>query len=422
MAQVHGAVLPSGEKVVVKILRPGIVKLVKDDLGVLYTMAGLFEKYVPESRPFNPITIVDEFFRTLELETNFLVEANNIRRMALNFSLDDTIKIPKVYEDFCSPRVLVMERLEGIPLSQLGQQKSSPSSPGLSLEDRKLVVDRGIRAFFTMVFKHGLFHGDLHAGNLFILPENKIGLVDFGVVGRLSPKTKNSITAMLVALAIEDYESLAYQYLELAPYNGGISLDQFTKDIRDLFSPYYGMTFKNVNLGKLLLDSTAIAARHSIIMPSELMLFFKAIVTVEGMGRLILEDFDILPHMIAFSEDVASAQFDPQKWLANLAQFGKDSSELIQGLPRNLKQLLRKLNSRDFALDIHISEFRELRNSIENSGFVVARGLLAAALILAGALALQFEKGPVFYGLPLVSLICFFIAFWVSIFLLQRRR
>src|SRR5262249_15898785 len=157
---------------------------------------------------------------------------------------------------------------------------------------------------FKMVFKDGIFHGDLHAGNLFILEDHKIGLVDFGVVGRLSRKTLDSIANMLVAVATEDYELLTYEYMELAPYSNQTNFDQFTREVRDLLAPYYGMTFKNMNFGKLLMESTSIAARHRIIMPSELMLFFKALVTIEGMGRTIIKDFDLLSYALEFAHDI----------------------------------------------------------------------------------------------------------------------
>lgn len=400
----HQAVLKTGETVVVKVQRPGIVRLIHNDLGVLYRIASLVERYVPESKIYSPRSIVDEFFKTLELETNFLIEANNMKRIAQNFALDDFVKVPKVYDDYCTQKVLTMEKLEGMPLSQIHY---SSNAPGI---DRELVVKNGLKAFFLMVFKHGLFHGDLHAGNLFVMPDSKIGLVDFGVVGRLSPKTKDSVANMLLAIATEDYEALAYEYVELAPYNGNVSIDQFSKEIRDMFGPYYGMTFKNVNLGKLLMDSTSVAARHQIIMPSELMLFFKAVVTVEGMGRLVLKDFDILSHMLDFAQELVASKLDPNRLMKDLTQFGRDTTSFFSVLPRQLKQLMRKLNSRDFAFDMHIAELESLKNSVETSGKNISRGLVVAALLIGGTMLLNSPKGPEFYGFPVLSLAAYLLA------------
>src|SRR5262249_1918420 len=155
---------------------------------------------------FNLVGIVDEFFRTLELETNFIVEANNIRRFQENFRDEPNVQIPRVYFQFTGPRVLVLEALKGIPLSQ----RAAVEREGV---DRMQIMRAGVRAYFKMVFKDGFFHGDLHAGNLFILPGNRIGLIDFGIVGRLNRRVQDAIANMFVSLSSEDYERLAYEYV-----------------------------------------------------------------------------------------------------------------------------------------------------------------------------------------------------------------
>jgi ubiquinone biosynthesis protein len=383
--------------VVIKIQRPGIIEIIQNDLSVLYTMAGLLERYVPESRPFNPQSVVDEFFKTLELETNFVVEANNIKRIAANFKNDNKIRIPEVFLDYCTPRVLVMTQFKGIPLSDSKRLSESHV-------DRVEIVSSGLRAFFQMVFKDGIFHGDLHAGNIFILEENKIGLIDFGVVGRLSRKTRDAIANMLVAMATEDYEALTYEYLELAPYNNRINMDQFTREIRDLLAPYYGMTFKDMNFGKLLLDSTGIAAKHQIIMPSELMLFFKALVTIEGMGRTIIADFDMLSFALEFAQEIVKLKYDPERIMKDLIKVGHDSASLAYSLPRQIKQLIRKVNSSDFAIDMNIAQIEELKRSVETSGNLIYFGLVISALIISSAMTLTTHVGPVIYGFPVISI------------------
>ena len=260
IAQVHRARLITGEHVVIKVQRPGIIQKINDDLSVLYLLAELIVHYIPEARPYNPVGIVDEYFRTLEFETNFVVEANNIRRFQKNFADHEDIKIPKVYLDHTTERVLIMEALPGIPLSQEGallQENIEPNE----------VIRKGLRAYLKMVFEDGLFHGDLHAGNFFVLPNNQIGLIDFGVVGRLNTRTQAAIANMLLALSKEDYERMAYEYVDLAPFTDRVNIDLFAKDLRELIAPYFGLTLKNVNLGKILMKSSGIAARHHLQVP-----------------------------------------------------------------------------------------------------------------------------------------------------------
>src|SRR3989344_4321001 len=194
-------------------------------------------------------------------------------------------------------QILVMELIKGITFSQPQSLTQDGVEP---LE----VAKKGMKTFFKMVFQDRFFHGDLHAGNIFILPNNQFGLVDFGVVGRLSVKTRDSIANMFIALAQEDYESLAIEFVNLSQSTQFTNSDLFARELRDLIAPYFGLTFKNVNTGKLLMDAAALAGRHQIQVPSELMLFFKSIITVEGMGRDVVEDFDVLSQTLEIASDI----------------------------------------------------------------------------------------------------------------------
>lgn len=396
IAQVHRAVLTDGSEVVIKVQRPGIVHTINEDLGVLYSLAQLLDRYIPEVRVFNPVGIVDEFFKTLELETNFVIEANNILRFQKNFLNDPIVKIPNVYLDLTTPHVLVMEALNGIPLSQFEKLQSQ----GV---DTELIVKRGMRIFFRMVFSDKFFHGDLHAGNLFIMPNDKLGLVDFGVVGRLSDKVRDSIADLFVSLANQDYERLAFQYIDMGPYNEKTDVDQFARDLRDLIAPYFGLSFKNVNTGRVLMDSTSLAAKHGVAVPRDLMLFFKSIVTIEGMGRLIVKDFDVMSQILEISDEIVKAKYDPNKVIKDLVYVAKDSASLMYSLPRQIKQLTRKMNSPAYRWKMQIDELPEIKRSIEASSNILFLGLVIGSLVIGSSIALEYQGGYLFMGLPLVS-------------------
>lgn len=382
IAQVHRAVLKTGEKVVVKIQRPGIGKIIREDLEILRMVAELVERYIAESRFFNPTGIINEFKKQFEMEMNFVVEANNIRRFAHNFQEEPHIKIPKVYADLTSPQILVMEALEGIPLSQ----KASLEQEGV---ERELLVRRGLKAYFKMVYSDGLFHGDLHAGNILVLPNNQIGMIDFGVVGRLNKKTQSSIAAMFVALAEEDYDRLAYLYVELSPYTDSVDVDDFAKDIRDLIAPYFGLSIRYVNLGRILLQSTGLAVKHGLVLPSDLVLFFKSIVTIEGMGRLILKDFDLLAISMEFAQELVQAKSEPMRWAKETGWVLRDLNSMFTSFPRQFKQLMRRLNSPDFALKIESNQMEQLQKSIDGAGRMVFWGLILAGALVATAIMLS---------------------------------
>ncbi|MBX7230504.1 MAG: AarF/ABC1/UbiB kinase family protein [Bdellovibrionales bacterium] len=396
IAQVHRAKLLDGSPVVVKIQRPGIESVIREDMSILFFLAEMLERYFPEARPFNPVGIVEEFSKALSLETNFIIEANNIRRFQQNFAKEPHVKIPTVYGDYTGQKVLVMEALDGIPLSQPASLEQEGINP-------ETILRHGLKAYLKMVFSDGLFHGDLHAGNLLVLKENKIGLIDFGVVGRLNNKTQTAIANMLLALAEEDYDRLAYLYVDLAPYNDQVDVDLFARDLRDLIAPYCGLTLKHVNLGKILLDSTFIAARQGLILPSELVLYFKSIVAVEGMGRMIVRDFDFMTFALESANELMRVRYDKTKIFKEASHVTRDLNSFISVLPRQLKQIFRRFNSPDWELKLSIKETEQLRRSIEKTGNLTFLGLVIAGLIVSSALFLQHQQGSWIFGLPLMS-------------------
>ena len=396
IAQVHAARLKDGTRVVVKIQRPSILQVINEDLNVLYFISELLEEYVPETRPFNPVGIVDEYFKTLELETNFAVEANNIRRFHQNFKDDNSIKIPKVYFELTTERVLVMEELLGIPLTN----SQSLKQDGL---DTKELIRSGLKAYLKMVFIDGLFHGDLHAGNFFILPNNQVGLVDFGVVGRLNKRTQLAITNMLIALSKEDYDRFAYEFIDLAPYSERVDIDRFAKDLQDLIAPFYGLTLKNVNLGKVLLSSASIAGHHGLVVPSELMLYFKSIVHIESLGRKIDPSFDFLSYALEFAGELIQHHQDPQKLTSEVAQITRESKHLLQNLPRQFHFLMRKWSSPDYTAKLRIKEIDDLRKGIESSSNLLFLGIIISALILSSAFVLVHPSASLIAGMPAFS-------------------
>ena len=403
IAQVHKAQLITGENVVIKVQRPGLIQTINDDLNVLFMLAELLDKYVPETRLYNPVAIVDEYFKTLELETNFVVEANNIRRFQVNFKDDQKIKIPEVYFELTTERILVMEALPGIPLSQ----DEALKQPGIQSAE---IIRIALRAYLKMVFQDGLFHGDLHAGNFFVIPDNKIGLIDFGVVGRLNQKTQASVASMLVALGKEDYERLAYEYVDLAPFSDQVNIDLFAKELRQMIAPYYGLTLKNVNLGKLLMNSSSIAARHHLMVPTELMLFFKSIVAIEGMGRRIDKNFDFLHHSLEFAAELIKTQYDPHRMMNDMTQVARESKNFINALPRQLNFFIRKLNSPHHSFRMDIKGLDDVKKAIEVSFNLLFLGVIIAALILSASLILTSHAEQGLWGLPTASSILYSMA------------
>lgn len=403
IAQVHRARLTTGQDVVIKVQRPGILQTINDDLNVLYFIAELLETYVPEVRPFNPTGMVDEYFKTLELETNFVVEANNIRKFRENFKKEEKVVIPEVFFDLVTERVLVMEELQGKCLSQEG----ALSQADVNADE---IIKTGLRAYLKMVFIDGIFHGDLHAGNFFIFTNNKIGLIDFGVVGRLNSKSQSSIVNMLLALSKEDYIQLAYEYVDIAPFSETVNVDLFAKELQALIAPYYGLTTKHVNVGRILMSSSSVAARHGLSVPTELMMFFKSIVSIEGLGQRIVPDFDFLQNTLLMIGEVAQNQFQPTKFVDEATFLFRESRGFLKTLPRQLNLMVRRMNTPGYRTKVEVEGFEEFRRSFEISFNLLFLGVIIASLILSSSLIYTHESSWMVRGMPGLSLVGFVIA------------
>ncbi|MBI2712258.1 MAG: AarF/ABC1/UbiB kinase family protein [Bdellovibrio sp.] len=414
IGQVHEARLLTGEKVVVKVQRPEIEKVIETDVSLLAFLANLLEKYVPETRIIGPRTIVDEFFRTLSFELDFVVEANNMTKIAENMIEIPDIVIPKVFRNLSTHQILTLEKFEGIRVNDIKALDAS----GVN---RKKVVELGARAFFKSIMIDGLFHGDLHGGNLFILPGDRLGIIDFGIVGRLSEKSRDQLATMVMSLLTEDYENLCYEYAELGASSASIDFDGFQREVRNALSPYMGLSLSELNVGKVLIEATQIAAKFNIKVPGDWMIVFKAILTIEGMGRSLDPEFDLLSTGQELVKDLVKNQYSMQRFKKELLWLSKDMAALLKIMPRQIRWMFRKFNSNDFAFEIKSPDLQNLTQQLDLNGRRMSLSVLVAGLFIASSLALNDTGERVFGKYPLSAVVffgigcfCLFVVFMRS--------
>lgn len=408
IAQVHGAKLKTGELVAVKIQRPGIDKIIQNDVSILRGLAYLLERYIPEVAPFNPQGMVDEFFKTILYELDFRVEANNIRKIKNNLKDFKKVEIPLVYNDYSTSRVLVLQRFEGIRFSDREAILKNGSNP---ME----IIETGCDAFFNMVMKDGIFHGDLHPGNLFVLKDGKIGIIDFGIVGRLSRRVQNSIITMFVAIMDEDYESLASEYLMLCPSTHEVDMNQLQKDLMDTISPYVGMALGEVNVGVILLRSTSIAARHHLVVPRELMLLFKALVTMDGLGKKLDPNFDILQLGNRLARQVLSTRYSKDRLTRDLVVFGRDLQDTLETFPRLLKRYLRTWSLNNFSREIKSKQLEELNQVLRTAIYFGFLGITSFSFMALGVSLLHLNQGALVFDVSLWGLLSLLFGVFLSL-------
>lgn len=409
IAQVHGAILKTGERVAIKVQRPGIERIILNDISILRGLAVLLVKYIPESRPFNPTGIVEEFFKTIFYELDFLVEANNIRRIQANLKVLPRIAVPQVFSQYSTARVLVLERFEGVRFSD----REAIVAKGLNPSE---FVEIGSEAFFHMVMEDGIFHGDLHAGNLFILNDGRIGIIDFGIVGRLSRRVRDSIIIMFTALIEEDFETLASEYVTLCQEVGQTDLGQLQKDLMDTISPYMGMSLGDVNVGKLLMNSTAVAVRHNLVVPRELLLLFKAMVTIEALGKRLDPNFDMMQVGTRLAKRVLASRYSRERLTRDILVTARDMQGVIESTPRMLKLFFRSWTRNGFAFATRNKDIQLLAGTIHTLIYFLVLCCLSTGLFALGITLLILDKGPTLIGFPLWSV----LSFGGGVFLLSR--
>jgi ubiquinone biosynthesis protein len=391
IAQVHTAVLPDGTEVVVKVRRPGIEEMLQSDLSILIFLAKRIEQIFPDAELFDPVGIAEEFERAISKELDFTVEARNLERFASNFSNNPDIHIPKVYKSCSCRSVLVMERLRGVKITDI-------------TTGQKEIVRRLLRAVFEMIYVHALFHGDLHPGNIIIEEDGRIGLIDLGLVGRLTPRMRERVTDLIMGLIQTDYESVAETLYDIGIIRTHINYERFENDVAVLMDEYLiGSTMAEIEFGRLFQELIDGAMRHNISVPPDYTMMFKALITAEGVGKQLDPEMDLLTELKPYVMELARERYSPdkllKKGLRNLNQLGR----LMNQFPITARQVLMGVEDGriKFGLDSHqfdafLSEYRQQNNRKVQTA-------LAALLLLVGVLALDVGKPTFFFQLPVIS-------------------
>ncbi len=408
IAQVHAARTLEGDDVVVKIRKPDVDRQLSQDLEIVELLAQLLERYIEELRPFRPQQIVLEFKRTLLEETDFRMEATNIRRFRENFAGSSFLVIPKVYGDLSSDRVLTMERIRGVKLSDLEAVRA------MGVDPREL-LRQGIDHFFQSVMRDGLFHADPHAGNLMALPDGRMGLIDFGSVGRLSVRSKDAIVNMFLAMLAEDYDALILEYLDLSPaFEGSRStsnIERIQREVAQIMSPYHGLPLSEIPAGKVLMESTRVAFRYHVSLPRDLVLVFKSIMTLEGIGRALDPDFDLVGAASKYARVLFKDRFEPARLGKEALFASRDVSRLLRSAPRQLGESLRQLESGELRLNLRLEDLERYARRQAQATTKVALAILASSLIVCSTW-LTVAGGQPFWLLITAWSLAISVGFW----------
>ena len=402
---VYIGILLDGRKVVIKVRRPNIRKTINNDFEIIAFIVGQLEKAVPEVKFLGLSRAIDDFFKSIQLELNFLIEANNNKKIKENIQKIDEeniLVIPEIHREFSTQKVLVMEFLEGIQFNEIKNIEEHP--------ELKENLTKGVKLFMHNMLADGIFHADLHGGNFFKLENNKIGLIDFGLVGVLGKQNRTNLIAILFALLTNNYESLVLEFLDVADYEVMPSHDALVRDIRDALAPYIGLSVQETDATALTHALVSTLGRHQVYLPREWFIIFRALMTLDGVGKSLDIDLNIFEIIESEIQTIMGDLFSKETLMEDAAWVGRDVLNSLRIIPRHMKWILKEFSKRNYQFDLKLVGTNKEINLLSRSIYFLGLMVLASTFFISGTLLLGDIKATTFQEIPIPSYICWGLA------------
>jgi ubiquinone biosynthesis protein len=406
IAQVYGATLKTGEDVVVKIVRPNIESRIRRDVDVLMLIAGVANRYWSDAGRIKPLEIVHEFEKTIINELDLVREASNANELRRHFMDSDDLYVPEVYWDYCKSRVMVIERIQGIPVSNIAQLKAH----NINLE---VLSRKGVEVFFTQVYRNNYFHADMHPGNIFVSTENpdnpKYIAVDFGIMGSLSTADQRYLAENFVAFFNRDYRRVAELHVDSGWVDRDTRIDEFEAAIRAVCEPLFQRPLAEISFGHLLLRLFQTARSFNMEIQPQLLLLQKTLLHIEGLGRQLYPQLDLWDTAKPFLERWLSEQLGVRALVKGFKKNLPYIAENLPDLPQLAFKTLHKFANNELEFELNAKQMEVIRAEIRRANrrsirATIGSGLVVSAVLIAaldGIAPVMVGHGPIM--LPLIS-------------------
>ena len=378
IGQAHAATLPDGSEVIVKLRRPHIIEQVEEDLRVLVDLSYLAARHWEMARYYDIVAIVAEFAQTLRAELDYLHEGRNLERIADNFAGDTNVHIPKIYWDLTTARVLTLERIRGVKITNVA---------GLEAQgcDRGVIARRATRILLTMILRDGFFHADPHAGNVFVERDGRIGLIDFGMVGEVDRGNQDGLMKLMLGITQQDASRLADTMLDLSAAHVAVDRNALRRDLQRLLGRYSNRPMGDVRFGSFISDMIDILRVHHLRLPPDLALLLKTLVMGEGLGAEIDPTFNLMEVYLPLTEEVIRQRFSLSGWTKQFLLSGIDALESSLEIPQRLRHILGDIERGGFEVNIQPSSFDPYFTRLERLVNHVLIALLAVSCTISTA-------------------------------------
>ena len=414
ISQVHRAKLKDNKNnkiVAVKIQRPNINEIVKTDIAILLDLAKFIEKRSIYGQIYQPVEIIKEFKKTINKEMDFINEGYNIDKFYKNFKNNKTVKIPKVYWELTSNKILTMEYIDGVKISEVDNLKNSKFN-------KKIIASNGADMILKQIFEDGFFHGDPHPGNIFVMKNNVIGLIDFGMVGRINKNMIENIADLLIAGIKNNAKKIVEILEKMNIIESDMDLKNIEIEIDNFIDKYYGMSLKKINMGKIIEEILEVMIRHKVKMPTDLVLLSKSLITVENIGCNLDPDFDMVVHTKPYAKKLLKEKHSPSKLLKRGNNLVIEFFKLMELLPSEINNLFKIFKKNNFNINLKHQGLEKLILGIDKASNRLSISMIISALIIGSSLILIQKIGPFIFGYSAIGIIGYLIASFFGLFLI----
>ncbi len=420
IAQVHFATLADGTHVAVKIRRPGIEQTVETDVGILFFLARMAERHIQEARLWRLTELVGEFSRSIHREMDFIFEAEAIERFARSTLPGSPVVSPVVIRQATTAQVLTMGRFEG------GLSVSDPEALRAAGIDPSVTARALVDSFLHQVLISGFFHADPHPGNMTVLPDGRIGMMDFGMTGGLDPELRHSLVNIFMALVDRDARRMSDEYLQMGGLDETTDIDGFTQELKEFVGTYYGLPLERLPIGEILTRTVGLTHRYRIRIPVDIVLLGKAWLTLEGTVRRLDPACNLVELSQPYHRKVLRERYSPKAIAGGLRRLSGDYLSLARTLPRQVRRLASSLARGAFRIDLKHEHLDDLIREMDRSANRLSFSLIIGATIIGSSLIMVTDRGYKLFGYPLLGVVGYLLAgvlgIWLVIGILRSGR
>lgn len=396
IAQVHTATLHDGREVIVKVVRPGIARVIQRDVGLLKILADLAERYWSEGKRLRPRDVVNDYEKTIMDELDLMREAANASQLRRNFLDSPMLYVPEVFWPQTRRNVMVMERIHGTPISDIEALKRQ----GINLQQ---LSERGVEIFFTQVFRHNFFHADMHPGNIFVSPEGRYIAVDFGIIGTLSSEDQHYLAGNFLAFFNRDYRRVAELHVQSGWVPKDTRIDEFETAIRSVCEPIFERPLKDISFGRLLLHLFQTARRFNTQVQPQLVLLQKTLLNIEGLGRQLYPELDLWKTAKPFLEDWMKDQLGHRALIRKTKERGPHWMAQLPQLPDLVFEALERVRDERLKVQWHSEQIDQLHETLLRTNRRLYYGVIGSALLISAALLKSTDSDWLLAGAPLLA-------------------